>query len=102
MAEDASAGRFSSAHRHIAEEEEIELTSVGVDIGSSTSHLVFSRVLMERVGARYIVAQRETLHEAPIQLTPYANGEDIDAEELGRFVEASFRSACSASTTPGS
>jgi ethanolamine utilization protein EutA len=88
-----SGGRFSSAARHIAEEEEIELLSVGVDIGSSTSHLVFSRVLMERVGARYIVAQRETLHEAPIQLTPYTNGEDIDAEALGRFVEDSFTSA---------
>ena len=88
-----SGGRFSSSARHIAEEEEIELLSVGVDIGSSTSHLVFSRVLMERIGARYIVAQRETLHEAPIQLTPYTNGEDIDAEALGRFVEASFVSA---------
>lgn len=88
-----SGGRFSSSARHIAEEEEIELLSVGVDIGSSTSHLVFSRVLMERIGARYIVTQRETLHEAPIQLTPYTNGEDIDAEALGRFVEASFVSA---------
>ena len=88
-----SGARFSSSARHIADEEEIELLSVGVDIGSSTSHLVFSRVLMERVGARYIVAQRETLHEAPIQLTPYTNGEDIDAEALGRFVEASFVSA---------
>ena len=85
--------RFSSSARHIAEEEEIELLSVGVDIGSSTSHLVFSRVLMERIGARYIVAQRETLHEAAIQLTPYTNGEDIDAEALGRFIEASFVSA---------
>jgi len=93
VAVEGSGGRFSSASRHIADEEEIELTSVGVDIGSSTSHLVFSRILMERVGARYIVAQRETLHEAPIQLTPYTDGEEIDAEALGRFVEASFASA---------
>ena len=94
MAEEAAAaGRFSSAHRHIAEEEEIELTSVGVDIGSSTSHLVFSRLVMERVGSRYFVSQRETLHEAPIRLTPYTDGNDIDAEALGRFVEESFRSA---------
>jgi ethanolamine utilization protein EutA len=88
-----SGGRFSSSNRHIAEEEEIELTSVGVDIGSSTSHLVFSRVLMERIGARYIVSQRETLHEAPIQLTPYAEGDTIDAEKLGAFIEESYQSA---------
>jgi len=93
VADDTSGGRFSSSDRHIADEEEIELTSVGVDIGSSTSHLVFSRVLMERVGARYIVAQRETIHEPPIQLTPYADGEDIDAKVLGEFIDASFKSA---------
>ena len=93
MADDTSSGRFSSVDRHIAGEEEIELTTVGVDIGSSTSHLVFSRVLMERIGARYIVAQRETIHEPPIQLTPYTNGADIDAEALGEFIENSFKSA---------
>jgi len=64
VAEDNDAVRFSSAHRHIADEEEIELTSVGVDIGSSTSHLVFSRVLMERVGARYIVVYTESGYTA--------------------------------------
>ena len=93
MTEDVGGGRFSSYDRHISEEEEIELTTVGVDIGSSTSHLVFSRVLMERVGSRYIVSQRETIHEAPIQLTPYAEGYTIDADQLGKFVEASFQDA---------
>ena len=93
MNEAAAGGRFSNANRNIAEEEEIELTSVGVDIGSSTSHLVFSRITMERFGARYIVSRRETLHEAPITLTPYLEGEDIDAEALGVFIDASFESA---------
>ena len=43
------------ANRHIVDEDEIELTSVGVDIGSSTSHLVFSRLVLERLDNRYIV-----------------------------------------------
>ena len=93
MNEAAAGERFSDANRNIAEEEEIELTSVGVDIGSSTSHLVFSKITMERFGARYIVSRRETLHEAPITLTPYLEGEDIDAEALGAFIDASFQSA---------
>ncbi len=93
MDDTAASGRFSNANRNIAEEEEIRLTSVGVDIGSSTSHLVFSLVVMERLGARYIVSKRETLHEAPITLTPYAEGDTIDAAALGEFVEASFQSA---------
>ncbi len=33
-------GSFSNANRHMQEEETLQLTSVGVDIGSSTSHLV--------------------------------------------------------------
>jgi len=91
--EPTTRGRFSNANRHIVDEEEIELTSVGVDIGSSTSHLVFSRVVMERIGARYVVARRETLHEAPIRLTPYAEGDTIDAAALGGFIEDSFGGA---------
>ena len=36
---------FSSTGRTLEGDDEICLLSVGVDIGSSTSHLVFSRVL---------------------------------------------------------
>jgi len=32
--------------------ERIELTSVGIDIGSSTSHLIFSGLVLERQGKR--------------------------------------------------
>jgi len=44
MASNTGKASFTNANRHISEEEEIRLTSVGVDIGSSTSHLVFSRL----------------------------------------------------------
>ena len=49
--QDAEGGRvfFSSAGRSLAEDDEICVLSVGVDIGSSTSHLVFSRILLERL-----------------------------------------------------
>jgi len=41
--EEAQGGRifFSSTGRSLVEEDEIVVLSVGVDIGSSTSHLVF-------------------------------------------------------------
>ena len=42
-------GSFSNANRHM-QEEETRLTSVGVDIGSSTSHLVFSRLQLPSKG----------------------------------------------------
>ena len=43
---------------------------VGIDIGSSTSHLVFSRLVLERLDDRYVVVAREILHESEVLLTP--------------------------------
>ena len=87
--EEAQGGRvfFSNANRHIVDEDEIELTSVGVDIGSSTSHLVFSRLELEQRDNRYVVKSREVLYESDILLTPYKDGgTTIDSDKLGRFI----------------
>jgi ethanolamine utilization protein EutA len=57
--------------------ERIELLSVGVDIGSSTSHLIFSKLALERQGkrlsSRYLVTERETLYRSPVIFTPYTS-----------------------------
>ncbi len=84
---------FTNAARHIVDEGEFDLTSVGVDIGSSTSHLVFSRLHMECVGSRYRIVEREIIAESDILLTPYIDGEVIDSDALGKFIEASYRKA---------
>ncbi len=86
---------FSSLGRSLEFEDEIRLLSVGVDIGSSTSHLVFSRLVLERTDNRYIVAERTVLHESRVLLTPYLDttAGDIDADALGRFIEEEYRTA---------
>jgi len=87
--EEAQGGRifFSSTGRSLVEEDEIVVLSVGVDIGSSTSHLVFSRIVLERLDSRYVVTIRETFYQSDILLTPYAAEEEIvrlqDAREVG-------------------
>ena len=63
---------FSSTGRSLVDEDEIVVLSVGVDIGSSTSHLVFSRIVLERLDSRYVVTQRETFYQSDILLTPYS------------------------------
>jgi ethanolamine utilization protein EutA len=77
--------------------ENIELTTVGIDIGSSTSHLMFSKLLLQRLGqyhsSRYVVVSRETIHRSPILLTPYTADYNINAEELGAFVRQSYADA---------
>ena len=84
-----SAG-FTAARRHITDEENLTLTSVGVDIGSSTSHLVFSRLELEHQGSRYVIVKREILAESEILLTPYVDETTIDSDALGRFIDAQY------------
>ncbi|MDQ6618922.1 MAG: ethanolamine ammonia-lyase reactivating factor EutA [Pseudomonadota bacterium] len=81
---------FSSIRRSLEEEDEIRLVSVGIDIGSSTTHLVFSRITLERLDNRYIVSSRETLHESDVLLTPYAADMTIDASALDRFIKGQY------------
>ena len=95
MNDEPEGGRifFSSTGRSLVDEDEIVVLSVGVDIGSSTSHLVFSRIVLERLDSRYVVTTREAFYESDILLTPYAAGEDIDAEVLGAFIDRQYKEA---------
>jgi ethanolamine utilization protein EutA len=76
----------------------VELTTVGVDVGSSTSHLLFARLHLQRLtqslSSRFVVVKREVLHRSPILLTPYRQDTGlIDAEALERFVAAAYAAA---------
>lgn len=92
MADTGSLG-FTGSGRHIVEEDEIKLTSVGVDIGSSTSHLVFSLLEMSQEGTRYVVKKRTVLSESEILLTPYTDDLTIDVDRLGRFINEQYEHA---------
>src|SRR5437763_8263040 len=91
MTDEQVGGRifFSSTGRSLVEEDEIVVLSVGVDIGSSTSHLVFSRIVLERLDSRYVVTQRATFYQSDILLTPYSKEgeEEIDSAARGAFIE---------------
>jgi len=89
----APRGSFSNAHRHMQEEETLRLTSVGVDIGSSTSHLVFSRLELTLEGSRYRVTKRDILNESQILLTPYVDETRIDVEALETFINEQYKTA---------
>ncbi|MGA9009971.1 MAG: ethanolamine ammonia-lyase reactivating factor EutA [Xanthobacteraceae bacterium] len=92
---DEDGGRifFSSTGRTFGEEDELCVLSVGVDIGSSTSHLVFSRIVLERLDARYVVTERESFYQSDILLTPYAGEDEIDADALGTFIAQQYKDA---------
>ncbi len=68
----------------------VELTTVGIDIGSSTSHLMFARVHLQRLStalsSRFVVVDRKILWQSPILLTPYRGDYTIDVDDLAGFI----------------
>src|SRR3954470_6608424 len=75
----------------------VELSTVGIDIGSSTSHLMFAKVHMQRLAtalsSRFVVVNREVVWRSPILLTPYKPDYTIDGEALCRFIEKCYQPA---------
>jgi ethanolamine utilization protein EutA len=78
-------------------QDHVTLRSVGIDIGSSGTQVIFSRIELRRMGeelsSRYFVTSRETLFQSPVSLTPYRSEELIDDEELGAIIDEAFAGA---------
>ena len=76
---------------------EIKLLSVGVDVGSSTSHLVFSNLLLKRDEGshtkRFIIHDRQVIYEGKIINTPLLGDDTIDIDTLTEFLKAEYRRA---------
>ena len=66
------------------------LRTVGIDIGSTTSHAMFARLRLQRLAdslsSRYVVVEREVVHRSPIVLTPYRSADAIDAQALAAHI----------------
>jgi ethanolamine utilization protein EutA len=75
----------------------VELTTVGIDIGSSTSHLMFARVHLQRLASalssRFVVIDRRVLWQSPILLTPYLPDYTIDTAKLAEFIARAYADA---------
>lgn len=78
-------------------QDNLSLVSVGIDIGSSGTQVVFSKVSMRRHGtdltSRYFVVGRETLYESPVSLTPYLSEHRIDEKKIGEIIDHAYACA---------
>ena len=78
-------------------QDHVSLRSVGIDIGSSGTQVIFSRINLRRLGeelsSRYFVVSRETLFQSPVSLTPYQSEELIDEAALGAIIDKAFADA---------
>jgi ethanolamine utilization protein EutA len=82
----------------------IALTSAGIDVGSATAQVMFSRLHLRRMGqdlsSRYVVVSRELLYLSPIYFTPYQETADpesgmplIDSQRLAAWIRQTYQAA---------
>lgn len=76
-----------------------ELLSVGIDIGTTTTHLVFCMLRAEntrgfsQIPRQRIAADSKIFYQSPIFFTPLDKDDNIDAPAVYRLVEAEYRRA---------
>jgi ethanolamine utilization protein EutA len=81
----------------IFQQDNVTLHSVGIDIGSAGTQVVFSTIHLRRQGedltSRYVIVERDTVYQSPVRLTPYADEHRIDDRALGEIIDAAYGEA---------
>lgn len=75
-----------------------EIFSVGIDIGTSTTQLIFSKIIIENMANEYSVPRisivgKEVIYRSAIYYTPLIGNREINAEEIRRIVTGEYRKA---------
>ena len=75
-----------------------EILSVGIDIGTSTTQLIFSRLVLENRASSYTVpridiVEKEVIYRSKIYFTPLLSQNEIDGEKVKEIVKAEYQSA---------
>ena len=81
----------------IWQRDNVTLSTVGVDIGSSGTQVIFSQIHLQRLNdslaSRYVIVDRVTDFESPVSFTPFIDQKTIDAVALGRIIDAAYAEA---------
>lgn len=79
------------------EQDNVELITVGIDIGSSTSHLLFAKLYLQRqskgLSSKFHIVRREVLYQSPIWFTPFLPDRMIDRLNLIAFIGSQYEAA---------
>jgi ethanolamine utilization protein EutA len=75
-----------------------DLLSVGVDVGTTTTQIVFSRLNLQDVSRpgqipRINITDRKVIYQSPIVFTPLIDFETIDADKLNEIVRREYEAA---------
>ncbi len=82
---------------YLLSRDEVRLLSAGLDVGSTSTHLILSRLVLQRQGrplpSRYVVVSREVLYRSPVALTPLRDPATLDTEALEHLITGWYQEA---------
>lgn len=72
-----------------------ELLSVGLDVGTTTTQLILSRLTVENKGGAFSVPEmviegRTLLYQSPVIFTPLVSNDRVDGEAIARWVAEQY------------
>ena len=72
--------------------------SVGIDVGTTTTQVIFSRLTLENTASvtsvpRVRIVDRQVVHTGPVHFTPLLDADTIDAEQLRRLITNDYAAA---------
>lgn len=75
-----------------------ELLSVGIDIGTSTTQLIFSKLIVENMASsfsvpRISIVDKEMIYKSEVYFTPLISNTEIDREKIKEIVEIEYKKA---------
>ena len=74
------------------------ILSVGIDIGTTTTSMIVSRLAVENTAMVYMapnveLTSKQIIYRSPVYLTPLLDQETLDGEEIKRIIEKEYASA---------
>lgn len=75
-----------------------ELLSVGIDIGTSTTQLIFSKLIVENMASsfsvpRISIVDKEIIYKSEVYFTPLISNTEIDRDKIKELVELEYKKA---------
>lgn len=75
-----------------------ELLSVGIDIGTSTTQLIFSKIIVENMASSYsvpriVIVDKEIIYRSEIYFTPLISLREIDGLKVRDIIQKEYKKA---------
>lgn len=75
-----------------------ELLSVGIDIGTSTTQLVFSKLMIENIASNFsvpkvVIVDKQIIYRSEIYFTPLRSPTEIDGTKVREIIEGEYKKA---------